>query len=744
MLRRTRVLLAAAIAVIVAAVAVAYVTQRAWLARQAPPKPKLLPENTKGAATGWVWSKSEGGRTKVEVRAQSFRHIDEHLELENVDLKLYREDHKSYDHVRCARARFDQDHGTLYSDGDVEITMAVPIEGVPRGRLVSIRTSGVTFEAQSGRSWTERAAAFTFEQGDGKCVGASYDPSAGELTMSSAVELHWAGRGPKSKPMQVEADGLTYKERDAVVLLWRRSRLTRQASVLEGTDSIVNLRKGAIEKVEVMQAHGTERSPGRELEYAADHLWMDFAEKGELKKVTATTAARAAAITKAGRTAVSADRIDLEFEPRPDESVLKQALAMGKAVVESTPSAGRPNAAARPETRIVRSEIVKLAMRPDGREVQLLETDAPGRLEFVPNGPGQRRRTLDADRMRLEYAAGNLPRVFLATKASTRTEPEKKGAAAVLTWSDDLKAEFDAKGELARIEQWNNFRYEEGERRGRAHRAILEQTSGRIQLEQNARFQDASGSVSADRIELAQAAGDVIAEGNVVSTRMPDRTGKSSAMLTADEAIEARAKRMTTAQRNRNIRYEGGAVVWQGANRVAADTIDIDRIARSLAAKGHVRTQFVEQQKDPKARSAAPGFVVVESAALTYREEQRLAHYTGGVSLTRPGMAVKAAEIRAFLTQADSDSSLDRAYADGGVEILRTLPDRSIRGHSEHSEYYAAEQKIILTGGTPTLEDSLRGTTRGRELIYYSEKDKLLVNGGDKTPVVSRIKRSSK
>ncbi len=742
MFRRTRLLLLVLLAVIVGAVGIAYHRQRASLASRAPVKPSLLPVNTNAAAASWYWSKTEGDRTVVEVRADNFRQVDRQVELEGVNLKLYGRDGKTFDLVRSASASFHQEHGTLYSEGEVEITMRVPAEGAPKGRLVSIRTSGTTFESATGIARTDRPASFTFENGDGKCVGAVYDPSIRELVMKSEVALDWRGRGPKSAPMKIEAGELSYKERDSVVDLRGWSRLTRGGTVLDAGDSRVTLKDGAVDHVEAAAARGVDRSEGRDLEYSADKLWMEFTPEGELLKVLGWPNARLVTKAGSGRTSVSTDKFELQFTPGKDESTLTRAIATGHSVVESVPAPvkGRPA----PESRKLTAEMVWLTMRPGGREVERMDTGAPGRLEFLPNSPGQRKRTLDGDRMVLYFRRENVLEKFAATKVATRTEPIRKDAAPLLTWSDSFEALFNERGDLARIDQWDNFRYEEGARRGRAERATFDQAGARTTLDRKARFQDATGTVSADRIELAQIKGDVVAEGNVVSTHAPDRKGKSSAMLSNDAPLEARAKRMTTSDDNSKIRYEGGAVLWQGASRIAAETVDVNRAERTLAASGHVRTQFADEQVKSKT-AKAPAFVVVESAALTYREADRVAHYTGGAHLTRPGMQVDASEIRAFLNAADAESSLDRAQADGNVRILRTQPDRrTLRLTSEHADYFAAEQKLVLTGGEPTLEDSREGITRGRELTYYAKDDKLLVNGTEKAPAVSRIRRTPK
>lgn len=748
-MRSTRVLLLLAILVILGAVGATYYYQKRTLASQAPPAPPPLPVNVDAAASDWVWSHLVGKRPVVEVRAKSFRQVKDRLELERVELRLYHQEGQRFDHVKSAKCDFDMTQGTLYSDGEVEITMGLPAQGDPRGRLVMIRTSGATFESKTGKASTPRAATFTFDQGEGKAVGASYDPSTRELHLSSQIELRWRGRGPKSRPMKLEAGELVYKEREAVILLFPWARLTRENAALEAQGATVILQEGSIQRVEARQARGADRYPGRQLEYAADQLTMNFSPDGELEKVTAENHAGLVCSTESARTTLLANRVDLEFDVESGESALTRALAMGSSSMASAP-VPRPGVLPS-ESRVLRSEVVQLKMRPGGREIDAVETHSPGRLEFLPNRPGQRHRILDGERLWISYGPNNQVRSFRAVKARTRTDPlpPQKGKDAGPprdTWSDNLAAEFDPKtGQLALLAQWDNFGYEEGPRKARANRAVLEEARGLITLEQAARVWDATGTTAADHIVLDQKNGFVTAQGNVLASRLPDRKGTSSAMLSEDQPLEAQASRMFSAERNQKIRYEGDAVAWQGANRIRADVIDIDRAARRLAARGNVRTQFVDAPKQSTAAAAKqrgpPTFVTVEAAELVYTEQERLAHYTGGVRLNKPGIQVKAKEIRAYLNQAKAESSLDRAFADGQVEIVQKAADRTLTGTAEHAEYYVADSKIHLSGGNPALVDSLRGSTRGASLTYFADDDKLLVNGSQQQPAISRIRR---
>jgi lipopolysaccharide export system protein LptA len=685
----------------------------------------------------------------VEVRARNFRQVKEpsYFDLEQVELRLYHEDASEFDQVGSAQAQFDTDQGVLYSDGDVEITMGVPAGGAPAGRLVFIRSSGVTFDSKTGKASTDRLATFTFDQGEGKAVGAAYDPTIGELHLRSQAEVILRGRGPNPRPMKVEAGEMTYRERDSIVLLSPWSRLKRGDMVLEGGRGIVTLEEGSIRRVEASAARGTHRRPGRQVEYAAEHLIMYFSGAGEVEKITGEGNARLTSVSAPSRTSVTADRVDMEFEIVSGESQLRKVLAMGHSTVEARPLPSRGGAA--PQTRILRSEVIQLKMRPGGREIESVETHTPGSVEFLPNRPGQRRRRLDGERIWITYGSRSRIRSFRAVNVSTRTEvPQPSvppGSSVTLTWSNGLAAEVDPEdGQLTHLEQWDNFRYQEGDRRGRANRAVLDTRQDLITLEGTARLWDSTGSASADRILLDRDSGEFVAEGNVASSLLPDPKKGSSAMLSDDEPLQGKSDRMTSGDGRGLIRYQGNAVLWQAGNRIRGSWIEIDRSKRHLVARGDVTTQFIQRPEKTQHSNEPPRrqlFTIIQAPELFYDEQSRVARYRGGVKLSRTGVDVTASELRAHLAGKESGTQLERAYADGSVKIVHTMPGRTRQGVAEHAEYYTGEEKLVLYGGEPALVDSLRGSAHGKQLTWFINNDRLLVDGRQDQPAVSRIHR---
>jgi lipopolysaccharide export system protein LptA len=231
-------------------------------------------------------------------------------------------------------------------------------------------------------------------------------------------------------------------------------------------------------------------------------------------------------------------------------------------------------------------------------------------------------------------------------------------------------------------------------------------------------------------------------------------------MLSNDEVMQAVANRMISSGDNKHIRYEGAARAWQGANRVDADRIEIDRDRRVMEAHGKVVSQFADksqdkndakgqeksQEKSSKAKApGAPIFTVVRAQDLVYTEETRVAVYRGGTVLTRPGLTVNSADLQAFLKPADSDSSLDKAFADGAVKIVSVSTvgktTRTRTGTSEHAEYYADEQKVILQKGQPLLVDNVRGNTAAQQLTWWANNDRLVGEGMASQPAQSTIRK---
>jgi lipopolysaccharide export system protein LptA len=763
-MRGTRWLLLVAIAAILGGVAVTYRIQKKALKQQAPQKPQALPRELSSAGAHYTHRQLDKGRTVFLIEADDFRQASDssRIDLKGVTLEVYNKTATSYDLIKSATATYFTSENRLFSEGAVDITIGVPAEGEQPPNLVSIHTSGVTLDAASGKAETDSPATFDFRNGSGKAIGAAYDPGARELLMKKDAEVNWNSAAPNGKALKIEAASLTYVEGSSDIWLRPWGRLTRDKSVVQGEDAVVHLRqveaggetKTIIRQIQAKNARGTDDYPSRKLQYSAGYLAVDFDDSGVAQIARGQGNARLNSTSATAETNVKSDSVEMNFETGDGGSVLQRVLATGNASVTSRPlpAPGR----ALPETHVLSSQSLEMKMRDGGKEIDSVVTHAPGALEFLPNTPAQRHRTLNGNDMAIAYGRENRIDSFRATGVKTQTDPNeeerKRDRQRAFTSSRELLARFDPKtNRMDYMEQTGDFAYDEGDRHARAAKATLDSAQDLIVLQSAARVWEPASSTSADVIRMNQTTGDFTGEGNVHSSQVPDKDQKKSGdMLSGDDPIVAQARKMTSANRNRLIHYEGGAVMTQGANRIQAEAIDLDREKKTLAANGSVMTDLWEKPKDDAAKPgqktappASPVRTIVHAPKLVYTDADRLAFYSGGANLLRGPLKVNSKELRAYLNSG-GDSSLDKAFADGAVEIVQTVPGRTRTGTGEHAEYYAADQKVVLRGARARMADSVSGVSEGRELTYYANDDRLLGSGATDDPVKTRINRGRK
>ncbi|HYM12731.1 MAG TPA: LptA/OstA family protein, partial [Bryobacterales bacterium] len=465
--------------------------------------------------------------------------------------------------------------------------------------------------------------------------------------------------------------------------------------------------------------------------------------------------------------------VDLEFTTPPGatESELSTAFVRTNARVESVPAV--PKDKPQPETKILQADMVKVTLRPGGRDVQTVETLTPGVLDFLPNQPSQWKRTLTAARISAQYQPGNrLDQLHAVGKVQLRSDPPaaaKPGAAPRLTWSDDLQAFFDPQtGQMKELRQWHNFRYEEGLRKAQAGGARYDPVNDRLTLDTAARVWDATSMTTADLVVLDQKQDRLHAEGNVTSTHNDSARPQpgsapgagSDSLFSSEQPMHATAQRFDAEQHNTILHYHGSARLWQEGNSVQAQEIDLDRNERTLHANGNVVSILVEDQSPAPAAARAPAgaaapqsvprLVTVTADSLLYTDADRRAYYTGRVVMHRDRMLIRSGELEAFLRpQQDvqrGESRIERLLARNHVDLVETAPEKGAprRARAEQAEYFSGEEKITLRGGTPTIEQPGRGSTKGAELTYYVDDDRLLVNGGPgaRSETHQRLKRN--
>ena len=131
-MKKVRLLLLLSVGLVLAVVAYDFWSSRRPTTEEHIRNLKVIPSELVSQASRWHWSQSSAEREKIEIFADSFRQSTKtHLfELEGVELRLFNKNGKHYDQVISNAARFDSQTETLYSEG--EVTLSLGLELTPR------------------------------------------------------------------------------------------------------------------------------------------------------------------------------------------------------------------------------------------------------------------------------------------------------------------------------------------------------------------------------------------------------------------------------------------------------------------------------------------------------------------------------------------------------------------------------------------------------------------------------------
>jgi lipopolysaccharide export system protein LptA len=259
------------------------------------------------------------------------------------------------------------------------------------------------------------------------------------------------------------------------------------------------------------------------------------------------------------------------------------------------------------------------------------------------------------------------------------------------------------------------------------------------------RIVDQGMTSTADRIRINRKTGDATGDGQVKTTYSELKEQPNGAMLATAEPIHVTAAQMIAKRATGTAHYSGGARLWQGANIVEAPVIDFDRDKRSMLAQGNgeqrVSTVFLKPGENGKATP-----VNVTAARLTYVDAQRRARFDGGVILRSADGTMTGDTVDVFLKSRDPNqkvagqqtqaSQLDRIVCQGNIVLQQ--PNR--RGTGDKLVYTAADSKFKLTGGPPSIFDAEHGQVTGDSLTFYSHDDRVLVEGGNTSPSVTKAR----
>jgi lipopolysaccharide export system protein LptA len=729
--------------------------QRLWVAhREKQNAPAPLPQNEEKQFTTLHFKKVEGDRTIFDLEASKSTDLrgQDISVLEDVKIKVYGKTGDRNDVIHTQSCRYAKTDGSIQCDGKVQFELqsaedASRAAANPGGsaNIIHIDTTGVTFERATGRAQTVQPVKFSFPNGSGDGVGAVYQSEAGQLRLIRDVHIQiqpagdvTAKRGT-SLPAQVEMIGSSMeidKVAHTVELLGPATAATSGEQVTAGKFTL--LLDAEFRAQTLIAAPGSlNQQPGVKNHGAkgdstlhADKLTAQLSPQGWTNRLLAE--GKVQGTSPSGN--LQAETGEMEMWPGVNQAKLL-TLRGNVHVNGRDPKTGM--------TRSLTSNAVQLSFA-GGKvgavnRVQHAETLERGAMEWLDAGAV--RSKLAADKLVLDFGAQGKPQSLNATGA-VQSQREIPGRPLQTANSSTGVAQLSAAGDWSQITLRGNVRLQEADRNAEAQQAVFARAAQTTVLTGQAMVRDAGSETHAPKITFFQATGDIEAEGPVRST---DFASKSSSLQMSSVPANLSAEHMRANSKTGRALYTGHARLWQGASVLEAETIELLRPSRILNATGNVRAVFPQAPRPGESAGSAPVWHI-SSGLLTYWDAENRAHLEKDVFVQSADQKMRAPQLELFFTRTGVDkqgsggsSQISRAVGTGGVVVEQG--DR--RGTAERGLYTAAEEKFVLSGGTPTLFDPVEGTTTGRELTFYRADDTIVVDSGNglRTLTKHRVQR---
>ena len=718
-------------------------------------------------AEGFSISKSSEGRTLFTVSASKAVQFKGggRTALHNVKIVIYGKDSSRFDRIMGDDFEYDPASGNVSASGTVLIDLEANPEGPKQSdqapptetrNPIHVETNGLVFNKNTGDATASGKVVFATPQASGSAVGIAYVAKTGTMNLLSSVAVEIS----KPHAMRMNAaHGVISKQPRQVVLT--DARLTREGQELRSDRATFLLRDD--DTVDRILADGSVQSDlhGRsEARARSDHA--ELLLSGTRNLLTTATLMGSVHLESLGAQPAEADagKVTLHFAGQQvlktvhaeDRVRLSQKKSQGAVATASSGAGG----ASKQDQDIEMSAPAMDFVVKDGRLLERAETSGPPQIVITQPGANQKTVVTSAKftakftgKNRMASLHGEPEARIISGKINEKIDGSTAASERVST-SQMLDVIFLPEGGIRSISQSGGVVYTDGTQKAWAQKGEYTAADQMLVLTGSPRVVDNGMTTTAQVIRVNRTTGDALAEGGVKSTYSDLKAQPGGGMLASSDPIHVTSRTMTVHRSTAVAVYAGDARLWQNANVVEAPRLQFDRDKRSLVAQGTeqstaqsssaqaVSTALVQADKSGKVTP-----VVINSEHLTYTDAERKIFLDGGVTARGSDTTLTGRQMTVFLLPHEQgkvaknpggSGQIDRIVAEGGIAV--TQPARHATG--EKLVYTAADDKFVLTGGPPSIFDAERGKITGDSLTFYRHDDRVLVEGTQTSPAVTK------
>ncbi len=693
------------------------------------------------SAKGFTVSRSEQGHTIFKIEASKAVQYKQggHAELHDVTITLYGRDSSRFDQIYGADFEYDPQSGDVIGKGQVQMDLEANPEGIlhpdqatPKElkNPVHLTTTNLFFNQKTGNALTRDKVEFSLPQANGSAVGLSYAADTTVLTLQSQVDVAFHGATPGR--LTAIHGTITKNPRVVELDLPRLQNGARHASADKGT---IYLRPD--NTVDRILASGnvrleSEDSGSRKVQ--SNQLELLMADKQDT--VRSATFWGDVRMENSGSQPMqgNAGRVVLNFT---GNNVLSTVHSQDnvRLVQHQKPATASTGA----QDVEVTASVIDFFVT-DGRRLQRADTSGAAQIALRPTPDTGQQTLVTAGKFRAVFDdLGQLASLHGAPNA--RIVSQTPGQPDRVSTSDTLDAFFRPGSGIDSIVQQGHMAYLDGERRAWGDRAAYTPADQMLVLNGSPRVVDGGMTTTSRSMRLNRATGDAFADGDVKSTYSDVKAQPNGALLAASDPIHVTSRTMTAHSSPAIALYTGEARLWQNANVIQAPSIEFDRNHRSVVAQGSpiqpVSTVLVQTEKSGKVTP-----VKITSARLSYTDGERKAHFEGSVQAKGAELTITANVMDVFLQPRNQAASNQSLTGTGKIDhiiareqVVITQPGR--RGMGDQLVYTTADDKFVLTGGSPSIFDAEHGKITGVSLTLFRHDGRVLVEGNNTSPTVT-------
>jgi len=771
--------------------------------------PKRLGIEIQQEANGVTYTQARAGHTLFKIHASRVVRLKKgnELLLHDVKIELYGEDGSRVDRIEGSEFEYDQQAGTAKATGAVEITLMRPgvapaiapkavarqvvsdkLKGAPvasvaeaaaRGEI-HVKTSGLSFDQQSGVATTSQRVDFSMTQGSGSAMGATFDSQQGTLVLDRAVELK-TQRGAEA--IQIRAQHAEFERETQLCRLRAVSAGYQGGEATAGDAKVLFREDGSIVRLDAMSGFTLVTAAGNRLGAPAGH--MDFDERSQPRhghlEGGVTMDATSQKEGQSRRLHGAAPTAELEFTA---QGKLHRAHLERGVVLDSEEQSELAGQSQRLSRRW-RSPVAEAEFR-DSAHGRIELSAIHGSGGVVVTGESQRGNgPVTPSRISSDWLTGNFGRgsSLMAISGVGHASIEETAASGTrqTTSGDRLEAHFaaaeagakrarggEAQIQSALVEGHVVLTQEPATKPGAPPPAKLKATAGRadyagagewLHLTLSPRVEEGALQLTADKVDVSRASGDAFAHGNVkaswtnatAGSNVQQANSAGGMALGGQGPAHVVAAEAQLRQPAGEVTFRGQARLWQQGNSIAAPVIVLDRRRHTLAASARdvadpVRVVLVSAGGAalgvPAGKSSQPSVIRVRGGDLKYSDVERKAVMRRGVLgpvVAETATAASASnEVEVTLLPAvktagkdGGQGQVDRITARGRV----VLTSGGRRGTGEQLLFTSATGEYVLTGtaaAPPRMTDAARGTVSGEALIFHGRDDSVSIEGGER------------